>query len=165
MKTAILQHLAAASACAENIVEQPRLWRLSLEFNSGITIFESTASLNLLAWQQVGPSTYPGAVHDNADNSLSFVGIEKPVPLNLIRRDYNSGSSEWTTSEPFDLEWIDMGIYDPMIEATATITRLQETEMVLREELTRQANRIVALEAEILRLNTAIDAAQNPPSP
>jgi hypothetical protein len=165
MKTALLAQLAAASALAENIVEQPHIWSLSIPFPSASTVFESTAGLNLPNWAQVGPEQFPGAQYDQGSNALSLVATEKPSAVNVIRRDYDGTTLEWTTTEPFDIEWVDMGIYDPMIEATATITRLQETEVVLREEITRQANRIVALEAEILRLNTAIDAAQNPPSP
>ena len=106
------------------------------------------------AWQ----SLFPDAVYDNGINRLTWIGAETPQGVE-ITKGYPDTNGD-PQMETFVVQWVDMGIHDPMIEATSTIARLQETEDVLRDELARQANQIVELEQRIAATNAAIDAAQ-----
>jgi hypothetical protein len=160
MKTQIQTLVTSLASLVDQLpVDPPRVFVLQIPRSDAATQYFS-GILDMNNPQDWPNNAYPGAVYDSGINTLTLISPVKPTSLDVVAsfRDDAGNPKE----RPEVVEWQDMGIYDPMIEATATITRLQETEVVLREEITRQANRIVALEAEILRLNTAIDAAQNP---
>jgi hypothetical protein len=158
MKTQIQTLVASLAALADQLPADPaRVFVLYIPRSDAVTQYFS-GILDMNNPQDWPNNAYPGAVYDSGINTLTLISHVKPTALDVVAsfRDDAGDPKE----RPEVVEWQDMGIYDPMIEATATITQLQETEVVLREEITRQANEIVRLQNQINDLNTEIDRAQ-----
>ena len=158
MKTQIQTLIASLDSLASQLPDNfLRLFELRIPASGG-DVFYNSSNGDLNHWGQWVPNLYPGSVYDNALNRVTLIASQLPVGFEVMQT-VNDGSGESQTL-PHVIEWTDQGLYDPMIEATATISRLQETEVVLREELTRQGNQIAELQQRIAATNAAIDAAQ-----
>jgi hypothetical protein len=138
---------------------QPRVWRLNRQRPDGGTTFKTHDNQNVDPWDLMHGILYPGSTLQ-VDHSLVLISVEQPAALRLIRSTLSG--EEWTDSDPYFVEWQDEGVHDPMIEATATIAQLESTIASGNAEVARLTTRNTELASEILRLNTAIDAAQNP---
>lgn len=158
MKTQLQTLVASLATAIDQLPVDPlRVFVLDMPRPDAMTVYNSSLG-DLNNWNQWGPNLFPGSVYDNGINRLTWVGAEAPQGVE-ITKGYTDISGD-PQMETFVVQWVDHGIYDPMIEATSTISRLQETEVVLREELARQTNRIAELEQHITATNAAIDAAQ-----
>ena len=156
--SAAITSIQSAGLLTTNLPDPlPRVWRMNRERPDGGMQFKTLDNQQIDPWNFYHAIVFPGSVYQE-DGSVILISAEKPNPLNLIRSIYNNDG--WTDYEPFLIEWQDEGAYDPMVEATLTITRLQETEVVLRDEIARQASQIAELEQRIAKTNAAIDAAQ-----
>lgn len=157
MKTQLQTLVASLATAIDQLPVDPlRVFVLDMPRpDAGNTYSSPVADIH--NWGQAWQSVFPDAVYDNGINRLTWVGNEKPQSVPLTRFYHENDEAQ---SQEMIVEWQDQGAYDPIIEATSTIARLQETEAVLRDELARQANRIVELEQRIAATNAAIDAAQ-----
>ena len=157
MKTQLQTLVVSLAAAIDQLPVDPlRVFVLDMPRPDGMTNYSSPVA-DIHNWGQAWQSVFPDAVYDNGINRLTWIGNEKPQSVPATRFYHENDEAQ---SQEMVVEWQDQGAHDPMIEAASTITRLQETEVVLRDELSRQANQIVELEQRIAATNAAIDAAQ-----